>query len=74
MAISRGAGTEIIRSAHFAELDGTVSTVIYGEQHHIYTVLSVIVYVQSIQAAGNYLNMRLLGLSLIHISEPTRPY
>ena len=61
MAIVRTAGTEIIRSAHFAELDGTVSTVIYGEKHHIYTVLSVIVYVQSIQAAGNYLNMRLLG-------------
>jgi len=47
MAIARGAGTEIIRSAHF-QLGGGEAvgahTLIHGVQHHIYTVLSVICY------------------------------
>jgi hypothetical protein len=41
MAISRGAGTEIIRSAFFEDVDNTAETIIFGVQHHIYTVLSV---------------------------------
>ena len=61
MAISRGAGTEILRCASFEEIDGATSTIIYGVQHHIYTVLSVLFYSQAIQAAGNYVNMRLVG-------------
>ena len=47
MAISRGAGTEIIRSAHFKLASGGAvgpHVLIYGEQHHIYTVLSIICY------------------------------
>ena len=47
MAISRGAGTEIIRSAHFKLASGGVvgpHTLIQGVQHHIYTVLSIICY------------------------------
>jgi len=47
MAISRGAGTEIIRSAHFKLATGGPvgpHVLIYGEQHHIYTVLSIICY------------------------------
>ena len=43
MAISRGAGTEIIRSAQF-EYDAANTTainLIIGVQHHIYTVLSI---------------------------------
>jgi hypothetical protein len=44
MAIARGAGTEIIRSAHleYDAANTTDQTLIYGVQHHIYTVLSVI--------------------------------
>jgi len=61
MAIARGAGTEIIRSISLATVDGAISNLIIGVQHHIYTVLSVICYAQAVQASGNYVNMRLLG-------------
>ena len=47
MAISRGAGTEIIRSAHFKfPTSGAVGphVLIHGVQHHIYTVLSIVCY------------------------------
>tara|TARA_R100001594_G_scaffold149078_1_gene205872 strand:+ start:110 stop:559 length:450 start_codon:yes stop_codon:yes gene_type:complete len=44
MAISRGAGTEIIRSAQFEDIINTDVTLIFGEQHHIYTVLSIIIH------------------------------
>tara|TARA_R110000744_G_scaffold370506_1_gene481102 strand:- start:271 stop:732 length:462 start_codon:yes stop_codon:yes gene_type:complete len=46
MAIARGAGTEIIRSAHFEYIAGNTTThkLIVGVQHHIYTVLSIICF------------------------------
>ena len=46
MAIARGSGTEILRSAGFmyTEADTTATDIIAGQQHHIYTVLSVICY------------------------------
>ena len=46
MAIARGAGTEIIRSASFEYVAGntTAQPIIYGVQHHIYTVLSIVCY------------------------------
>ena len=44
MAISRGAGTEIIRSAQFESIVNTDVTLIFGEQQHIYTVLSIVIY------------------------------
>ena len=47
MAISRGAGTEIIRSAHFKLASGGAvgpHLLIQGVQHHIYTVLSIVCY------------------------------
>jgi hypothetical protein len=59
MAIARGAGTEIIRSAGFEVVDSTTSKLIIGVQHHIYTVLSVIVYSVSVNSAGNYIQMQL---------------
>ena len=45
MAIVRSAGTEIIRSAHFEYIaaNTTPQTLIFGVQHHIYTVLSIVV-------------------------------
>ena len=52
MAISRGAGTEIIRSAWFEDVDSTSQVLIQGVQHHIYTVLSIVIYAQAIQTAG----------------------
>ena len=61
MAIVRSAGTEIIRSIHLEDVDSTASTLIFGVQHHIYTVLSIIVCANAIQAAGNYVNINILG-------------
>ena len=57
MAIARGAGTEIIRTVHVDDLDSAGRIFIFGEQHHIYTVLSVIVFPFAIQAAGNWCSM-----------------
>ena len=45
MAIARGAGTEIIRSAQFHDISNATNTkLIIGEQHHIYTILTVSIY------------------------------
>ena len=43
MAISRGAGTEIIRTAMFEDVNA-YTKLIAGEQYHIYTVLSIILF------------------------------
>ena len=61
MAIARGAGTEIIRAHHFAIVDSTTENLIVGEQHHIYTVLSVITFANSVQADGNWIQLRITG-------------
>ena len=57
MAIARGAGTEILRCHHFAVIDSTDTKIIIGVQHHIYTVLSIVVMAASVQDAGNYFNI-----------------
>ena len=69
MAISRGVGTEIIRSIHLASVTTVDRFLIIGEQHHIYTVLSIIVHAESVATAGNWINCYFSGydLSLIHI-------
>jgi hypothetical protein len=62
MAIARGAGTEIIRSAHFETLPGgTTHTIIFGVQHHIYTVLSVTVYCDILNDAADFFDLTVLG-------------
>ena len=61
MAIARGAGTEIIRSIHLEDVDSTTSELIFGVQHHIYTVLSIIIYGKVVQAAGNVVEVSLSG-------------
>ncbi len=61
MAIARGVGTEIIRSTLIHNLDSSSKKIIIGEQHHIYTVLSIIVKVESIQAAGNWVKCWMKG-------------
>jgi hypothetical protein len=73
MAIARGAGTEIIRSAHFEEVDSNAQILIYGEQHHIYTVLSVIFFCHSVSSAGNYLTMILRGYDSKAGGDSTSP-
>jgi hypothetical protein len=61
MAIARGAGTEIIRTVHLEDVNSTQAVLIFGVQHHIYTVLSVTVYANAIQSAGNYFELSILG-------------
>ena len=61
MAIARGAGTEIIRSINLEAVDSNVDTLIVGEQHHIYTVLSITVQAQALNADQNYVRCYLVG-------------
>ena len=62
MAIARGAGTEIIRSAHFEHVPGGADyTLIVGVQHHIYTVLSMIVYCDTLNAAADNIQVLIRG-------------
>ena len=54
MAIVRTAGTEIIRSVHFEDVNNSPNNdLIVGVQHHIYTVLSIIVYFDAIGGSTN---------------------
>ena len=53
MAIARGAGTEIVRTAMFEDVVGTTNAkLIIGVQHHIYTILSVVLYANAVNTAG----------------------
>ena len=61
MAIVRTAGTEIIRSIHLHEVDTVDRFLIVGEQHHIYTVLSIIIKCESVATAGNWINVYFSG-------------
>ena len=62
MAISRGAGTEIIRCASFEHLNGGADrTILEGVQHHIYTILSVIIYCDTRAAAGDTVDLVIRG-------------
>ena len=72
MAISRGAGTEIIRTAHFRDIDSTGQHLIIGVQHHIYTVLSVIIHTQTWQAAGNWFQLKVIGYDSKHASSDSQ--
>mgnify|MGYP006097398369 CR=1 FL=1 len=61
MAIARGTGTEIIRSAWFEIVDSTVSILIFGVQHHIYTVLNLNVYCVSKTGTDHLFYLRQVG-------------
>ena len=62
MAIVRTAGTEIVRTHLFEDVVGVGSRdLIIGVQHHIYTVLSIIVYTNAINSTADYANLKLVG-------------
>ena len=61
MAITRGAGTEIIRAGHFEECTSTNQILIEGVQHHIYTVITVIVKCMAVATDKNFTHMYLVG-------------
>ena len=53
MALDTSAGTETLHSAHFEEVSTSTVALITGVQHHIYTVLSVIVRKTSNSGTSN---------------------
>ena len=54
MAIARGAGTEIIRTASFEDVNNSPNQdLIYGVQHHIYTVLCITAYFDAIGGSSD---------------------
>ena len=62
MAIARGAGTEIIRCASFEHVNGGADRkLIVGVQHHIYTILSLIVYCDTRAATGDTVDLVIRG-------------
>ena len=58
MALATGAGTETLHSHMFTDVDAT-QTLIYGVQHHIYTVLSTIVYCKVLNATTDFGYLRM---------------
>ena len=48
MAIAQGAGTEIIRCGNFEAVNSTDRILIIGEQHHIYTILSIVAHCHAV--------------------------
>ena len=53
MAVPTGSGTETLHSHWFEDVDAT-QTLIYGVQHHVYTVLSIIVYCEVLNATTDF--------------------
>ena len=49
MAVPTGSGTETLHSAMFADVDN-IQALILGVQHHVYTVLSIIVCCRGLDA------------------------
>jgi hypothetical protein len=60
MALSVAAGTETLHGYSFGLLDGT-QDLIFGAQHHIYTVLSIIAFCRAIGAASDTATIQILG-------------
>ena len=60
MALSVAAGTETLHAYSLDDVDAT-QDLIYGAQHHIYTVLSTFVYSISIGTAGDTYQLAILG-------------
>ena len=54
MAISQATGTEIVRTVHLRldAADTADKYLIYGEQHHIYTVLNITAWARSAATTG----------------------
>jgi hypothetical protein len=53
MALPTGSGTETLHSHLFEDVDGT-QILIKGVQHHVYTVLSIIVYCNALNATADF--------------------
>ena len=60
MALSVAAGTESLHAYSLDDVDAT-QDLIFGAQHHIYTVLSTFVYSVSIGTAGDTFQLAITG-------------
>ena len=60
MALSVAAGTETLHAYSLDDVDAT-QDLIFGAQHHIYTVLSTFVYSISIGTAGDTFQLAITG-------------
>jgi len=60
MALPTGSGTETLHSHLFQDVDASNQTLIFGVQHHVYTVLSIIVYCNALTAIADfgYINIK----------------
>ena len=65
MAIVRTAGTEIIRTVNLEAVNDSTKPAIIGVQHHIYTVLSIVCYANSLNSAGDYVRCYLTGFDAL---------
>ena len=63
MAIRNGSGGEVIRTALFEDVVNVNQKIIIGEQHHIYTILSVTAFCVAVDAtaANNVFNLTIMG-------------
>ena len=60
MALPTGSGTETLHAHAFTDLDAT-QIVIIGVQHHVYTVLSIVIYAGALNAISDYIAFRTIG-------------
>tara|TARA_Y100001951_G_C11140941_1_gene183601 strand:- start:105 stop:554 length:450 start_codon:yes stop_codon:yes gene_type:complete len=61
MAIARGTGTEILRTASFETVTDSTQDLIVGVQHHIYTVLSIVIFANTLNATNDYIRVWISG-------------
>jgi hypothetical protein len=62
MALNVAAGTETLQALSFGNIDAT-GDLIVGAQHHIYTVLSTIVFCVSIGTTGDVYDLVIKGMN-----------
>jgi len=62
MALNVAAGTETLQALSFGNIDAT-GDLIVGAQHHIYTVLSTIVFCVSIGTVGDVYDLVIKGMN-----------
>ena len=60
MALPTGSGTETLHAHSFQDIDAD-QTLIFGLQHHVYTVLSIIVYCNALNATSDIFALGFVG-------------
>ena len=60
MAVPTGSGTETLHSAMFEDVDGA-QTLILGVRHHIYTVVSIVVHCNALNAVADFFYLKMVG-------------